>query len=102
MSTSHRITLTTAAIIMLLVITQTMNAREIDRSAFARADEAINSAIERAEIPGAVLLAGTDREIVYLKAYGHRAVEPQMLPMKTDTIFDLASLSKPIGCATSI
>jgi uncharacterized protein YbbC (DUF1343 family)/CubicO group peptidase (beta-lactamase class C family) len=86
----------------LILMTPILNAREIDRTCFARADESINSAIERGEIPGAVLLAGTDREIVYLKAYGNRAVEPEKLPMKTDTIFDLASLSKSIGCATSI
>src|SRR5438045_7071649 len=86
----------------LILMTSTLSAREIDRSFFARADESINSAIERGDIPGAVLLAGTDREIVYLKAYGNRAVEPEKLAMKTDTIFDLASLSKSIGCASSI
>ena len=44
----------------------------------------------------------TDREIVYLKAFGNRAVEPEKLPMKIDTIFDIASLSKCVGTASSI
>src|ERR1051325_7581941 len=79
-----------------------MKAREVDRSALARADAAINAAIERGEIPGGVVLAGTDREIVHLKAFGNLAVEPEKIPMKTDTVFDLASLSKSIGCAISI
>jgi CubicO group peptidase (beta-lactamase class C family) len=54
------------------------------------------------EIPGGVLLAGTDREIVHLKAFGNLAVEPKKIPMLADTAFDLASLSKSVGCATSI
>src|SRR3954454_6845391 len=86
----------------LILMTQTIPAREIDRTCFTRADGSINAAIERGDIPGAVLLAGTARDIVYLKAYGNRGVEPEKLPMKTDTIFDLASLSKSIGCASSI
>ena len=89
-------------LIAILFMTQTLSAREIDKAAFTRADDSINAAIGRSEIPGAVLLAGTDHDIVYLKAYGNRAVEPEKLPMKTDTIFDLASLSKSVGCASSI
>lgn len=73
-----------------------------DELAFDRADAAICQAIEAKKIPGAVLVAGTSRKIVYHKAYGNRAVQPDVEPMTVDTIFDLASLSKPIGCATSI
>ena len=29
-------------------------------------------------------------------------MQPEVVPMSTDTIFDMASLSKPLGCATSI
>src|SRR5689334_4052621 len=45
-------------ILTLLLMTTPLQAREVDRTCFARADESINSAIERGEIPGAVLLAG--------------------------------------------
>jgi CubicO group peptidase (beta-lactamase class C family) len=67
-----------------------------------RADAAIEDAIARRKTPGAVLLVGRGDEIVYFKAYGNRAVEPQIEPMTTDTVFDLASMTKPIATATSV
>ena len=66
------------------------------------ADRAIAEAIERDKTPGAVLLVGRGDEIVYLKAYGNRAVEPRVEPMTTDTVFDLASMTKPVATATSV
>jgi uncharacterized protein YbbC (DUF1343 family)/CubicO group peptidase (beta-lactamase class C family) len=86
----------------ILFLSFSARGREIDREAFKRADAAIESAIAKQNIPGAVLIAGTDKEIVYRKAYGNRAVEPDKLPAKLDTIYDLASLSKSVGCATSV
>jgi uncharacterized protein YbbC (DUF1343 family)/CubicO group peptidase (beta-lactamase class C family) len=76
--------------------------RKVDPAFFAKADRAIEGAIERHEIPGAVLIAGTADEIVYRKAYGFRALEPHKTPNSLDTIYDLASLSKNVGCATSL
>ena len=35
------------------------------------------------------------------KAFGHRAVEPAVEPMTRDTVFDMASLTKPVATATS-
>jgi uncharacterized protein YbbC (DUF1343 family) len=67
-----------------------------------RADDLIQRAIDDKQLPGAVLLVGQNDQIVYHKAYGNRAVEPETVRMTTDTIFDAASLSKPVGTATSI
>jgi CubicO group peptidase (beta-lactamase class C family) len=69
---------------------------------FSAAEKAIAEAIQAKECPGAVLLVGKGVEIVYLNAFGNRAVEPTPVPMTVDTIFDMASLSKSIGCATSV
>lgn len=69
---------------------------------FEFADRCILGAVERGELPGAVLLAGRGDEIVYRKAYGHRAVEPAKVPMTPDTVFDMASCTKVIATATSI
>ncbi len=68
----------------------------------ANVDQLINQAIARAEIPGAVLLVGRGDNIVYEKAYGNRSVRPTTRPMTVDTVFDLASLSKSVGCAPSV
>jgi uncharacterized protein YbbC (DUF1343 family)/CubicO group peptidase (beta-lactamase class C family) len=53
-------------------------------------------------IPGAVLIVGHDGQIIYRKAYGHRALEPRREPMTLDTIFDLASLTKVIVTSTAV
>lgn len=74
----------------------------LDLSRLAAADAAILRAIDNHQIPGAVLLVGHNNQIVHHKAYGYRALQPQPLPMTPDTIFDLASLTKPIATATSI
>ena len=44
----------------------------------------------------------TTRQLVYLRAFGERQTTPSPLAMTTDTIFDLASLTKPIATATSV
>jgi uncharacterized protein YbbC (DUF1343 family)/CubicO group peptidase (beta-lactamase class C family) len=69
---------------------------------FGRADGLIESAIARALAPGAVLLVGQGDKVIYRQAYGSRSLQPRREPMTVDTVFDLASLSKPIGCATSV
>ena len=48
------------------------------------------------------MLAGHRGRVVWRKAYGSRAVEPQREAMTADTIFDLASLTKVVATATSI
>jgi CubicO group peptidase (beta-lactamase class C family) len=40
-------------------------------------------------------------EIVHLEAYGYRAIVPEHEVMTTNTIFDLASVSKPTGAGTA-
>src|SRR5215510_407147 len=77
-------------------------AAAIDSARMAEADGIIEAAIARKGIPGAVLMVERGSKTVYLKAYGNRAVQPEVAAMSTDTIFDMASLSKPVGCATSI
>ncbi len=56
--------------------------------------------IERKAFPGAVVAVGRDGALVHLKAYGKRTYEPDAAPMTTDTLFDLASLTKVIATTT--
>jgi CubicO group peptidase (beta-lactamase class C family) len=62
----------------------------------------VEEAIARDEIPGAVLLVGHEGKVIHRKAYGARAVLPQREAMTVDTIFDLASLTKPLATASSL
>ena len=66
------------------------------------ADAAIERSIAADEIPGAVLLVGHRGRVVYRRAYGSRAVLPRREAMTTDTIFDLASLTKVFATTPSI
>ncbi|MBI1347296.1 serine hydrolase [bacterium] len=54
------------------------------------------------KMPGCVIGLGRQGKIVWKQAYGSRQLEPAVEPMTVDTIFDLASLTKPIATATSI
>ncbi len=65
-------------------------------------DSFIPAALREGNIPGAVVLIGRGDQTLYHKAFGERLVEPQRLPMTQETVFDLASLTKPIATATSI
>lgn len=65
-------------------------------------DRAVTDSIAKRELPGAVVLVARRGRVVWRKAYGARAVLPQREVMTTDTIFDLASLTKVLATATSI
>ena len=65
-------------------------------------DATIDTAIAEGKLPGAVLYIGRVDNLVYQKAYGNRAVKPEPAAMTPDTIFDMASLTKPIATSTSI
>ena len=65
-------------------------------------DNVIQREIDRKTIPGAVLLVARRGKVVYLKAYGHAEVVPKKIPMQSDMMFDMASITKPIATATSV
>jgi uncharacterized protein YbbC (DUF1343 family) len=67
-----------------------------------RIDQAVRDAIRTHKTPGAVVVIGQRDGVVFRRAYGARAVVPSREPMTADTIFDLASLTKPIVTATSV
>jgi CubicO group peptidase (beta-lactamase class C family) len=76
--------------------------REMDADAKAAVDRAIAAAIELRMTPGAVVVAGRGDGVVFEKAYGRMTYDDNAAPMTADTVFDLASLSKVIGGATSV
>jgi uncharacterized protein YbbC (DUF1343 family)/CubicO group peptidase (beta-lactamase class C family) len=62
----------------------------------------IQEAIAVGRMPGCVLAFGRGGRLAWLRAYGHRQLEPDVLPMTVDTVFDLASITKPVATATSV
>ncbi len=82
---------------------QTRPARtQSDPDLASRLDPIIEKAIADDEIPGAVLLVSHRGRIILRKAYGSRALVPQRERMTLDTIFDIASLTKPVATASAV
>src|SRR5205085_5411817 len=69
---------------------------------FAAVDAAVQQALDAGQAPGVVVVVGHDGHVVYRKAFGFRAVEPEREPMTLDTIFDMASLTKSMATSMSV
>ena len=57
----------------------------------------LREAIGRREVPGAVALIRQRGETIFHEAFGAAVLEPDFVPMRRDTVFDLASLTKPVA-----
>ena len=75
---------------------------EIDAKRFELIQPLVEEAIAEKKLPGAVILVGRGDRILYTKAIGDRALVPSVERMTPDTIFDVASLTKPVATATSV
>ena len=69
---------------------------------FHAVEQSFETAIAEGVFPGAVLLIGKEEAIVYERAFGNRSLVPQKTPMLPNTIFDLASLTKPLATSLSL
>lgn len=78
---------------------------------FSTVSTLIDDAIAANELPGAVVQIGHGGQVVFRKAYGVRKLdgEPGLNaapapaePMTEDTIFDIASLTKPLATAPAV
>src|SRR5688572_3617244 len=89
-------------LLTLCITMKSTTAAGIDQEHQGKIDRAVAAGIELQMTPGAVVVAGRADGVVFQKAYGRMTYDANARPMKVDTVFDLASLSKTIGCATSI
>src|SRR5712691_11885741 len=69
---------------------------------FSGVDEAAIDAVASGEIPGAVILVGQGDQILYHHAFGNRRLRPSRQPMTESTVFDIASLTKPLGTTLAV
>jgi CubicO group peptidase (beta-lactamase class C family) len=74
----------------------------LSASRLAAIDRIVEEGLRNGRMPGCVVLVGYKDCIPWLKSYGSRQVKPDVVAMTTDTVFDLASLTKPIATATSV
>lgn len=93
---------TISMLLLALIIPSYLSAAEINLKKLEEIKEIVEESIEQKKIPGAVVLVLNQGKIVYKQAFGNKSLFPSAEPMTTDTIFDLASLTKPIATGTSI
>lgn len=74
----------------------------LDRSSVGQIESIVRKGIADGEMPGAVVVVADRQQVLFQQAFGDRQIEPTREPMTIDTLFDLASLTKPIATATSV
>lgn len=67
-----------------------------------RIKDLIEKGAREGVFPGAVLLVAKKDEIVFQEAVGYRSLVPERHPMDESTIFDLASLTKPLATTLAL
>jgi uncharacterized protein YbbC (DUF1343 family)/CubicO group peptidase (beta-lactamase class C family) len=69
---------------------------------FTAVQEAVREAVASGEIPGVVILVGQGQETLLHQAWGWRTLVPAPRLMSIDTVFDVASLTKPLGTTLAV
>jgi CubicO group peptidase (beta-lactamase class C family) len=69
---------------------------------FHSVETACQDAVAQGVFPGAVVLVAKEQDIVFEQAFGQRSLAPDKSPLRVDTIFDIASLTKPLATTTAI
>ena len=69
---------------------------------FHAVENAIEQAVKQGVFPGAVLLVGRGEDVLYEQAFGWRSLLPDRTAMRLSTLFDLASLTKPLATTLGI
>lgn len=75
---------------------------DMDAAQLERIDRAVDGGIARGDFPGAVVVVGRHGRIAFQRAWGDRTRVPARTPMQTDTLFDIASLTKVVVTAPAI
>src|SRR5690606_14995226 len=65
-----------------------------DPTRFAEVDRAIEAAVADGAFPGAVVAIGQHGRLLHLAAFGRQTYDPDAPAITTDTLFDIASLTK--------
>lgn len=87
---------------LLLFVMLAANYVSAQRSRFSAIDDLVGQAVAQGQIPGAVVVVGNHGRMAFRKAYGERSLEPRREAMTLDTVFDMASLTKPLMTATAV
>lgn len=79
----------------------TAAAGALDPALAGRIDAGVQQVMQRFNVPGAAIAVIQDGHQIHAKAYGHRDLE-QTLPVRTDTLFEIGSITKQFTAAAII
>lgn len=66
---------------------------------FNELDRYLSGCTMSKKIPGAVVWVGNEKKVFYFESFGYAQVIPERIKMEKETIFDLASITKPLCTA---
>lgn len=69
---------------------------------FRPVEEAFGQALGEGVFPGAVVLAARDGAIAFERAFGFRSLFPGRSALQLETVYDLASLTKPLATSVAL
>jgi serine-type D-Ala-D-Ala carboxypeptidase len=69
---------------------------------FSPVESAFSAAVDQGIFPGAVVLAAKDDCVVFERAFGFRSLVPEKTSLELSTVFDLASLTKPLATTAAL
>lgn len=73
----------------------------LDKRRLELAFAVVQRGVEGGAFAGAVAAVGRGDEVV-VRAFGHAALQPERVPMRADTLFDLASLTKVVATTPAV
>ncbi len=74
----------------------------LDPQKLDKIDALVAAGLENKQMPGCVVLVARQGQVAWRKAYGQMSAESGFESLSENTIYDLASLTKPIATATSV
>ncbi len=81
---------------------RTVRVTEANNPFAAEMAREIEQAIKDQKVPGVIVSVERADRVLFKKAFGKRQLLPTPEPLSLDTIYDLASLTKPIATSTAI
>lgn len=91
----RRICLFVAIVFLTASATRSAKLPALDSTGAAAIDAMFQTAVDHREIPGVVAAVVSKEQVLYLKAFGKQDVA-KSIPMSTDTVFRIASMTKPV------
>jgi CubicO group peptidase (beta-lactamase class C family) len=89
------------ACVVVFIVISGQSIKKIDAEKLSGISGVVKGEIDKGNFPGAVVLVGQGEETLYFECIGNEVREPFVEVMGRRTMFDMASVTKPVSTATS-